>query len=112
MGTTLSGGQRQRVLLARALYKKPKILLLDEATSHLDLHRERLVNAAIQALSITRVIIAHRPESIGSAERVVTLVDGRISMSSTPLSLQRRLASASPAPMVTLARAPAFMRMQ
>ena len=41
MGTVLSGGQKQQVLLARALYKKPKIFFLDEATSHLDVARER-----------------------------------------------------------------------
>jgi len=78
MGTVLSGGQKQRVLLARALYKRPKILLLDEATSHLDLVREQAVNVAIQSLRISRVIVAHRPETIASAERVVTIDAGRI----------------------------------
>ena len=53
MGTVLSGGQKQRVMLARALYKKPRILFLDEATSHLDVHCEQRVNAAIRALRIT-----------------------------------------------------------
>lgn len=78
MGTVLSGGQKQRVLLARALYKRPRILFLDEATSHLDLGKEYEVNAAIKALDITRIIIAHRPETIASASRVVVLTGGKI----------------------------------
>ncbi|HSM22647.1 MAG TPA: peptidase domain-containing ABC transporter, partial [Rubrivivax sp.] len=78
MGTALSGGQKQRILLARALYKRPKILLLDEATSSLDLDRERTVNAAVKQLALTRVIVAHRPETIASAGRVIALQDGRV----------------------------------
>lgn len=78
MGSVLSGGQKQRILLARALYKKPKILFLDEATSHLDIAKEREVNVAIRTMRITRVIIAHRPETILSADRVVTLYGGKI----------------------------------
>jgi ATP-binding cassette subfamily B protein RaxB len=70
MGTTLSGGQKQRVLLARALYKEPRIIFMDEATSHLDVALEQAVNQAIKHLSVTRVIIAHRPETIKSADRV------------------------------------------
>jgi ATP-binding cassette subfamily B protein RaxB len=71
MGSSLSGGQKQRLLLARALYKDPKILVLDEATSHLDTHCEMLVNRAIKELDVTRIIIAHRPETIAIADRVV-----------------------------------------
>jgi ATP-binding cassette subfamily B protein RaxB len=78
MGTVLSGGQKQRVLLARALYKRPRILLLDEATSHLDIDREQQVNSAIKALKITRMIIAHRPETIVSADRVIVIIGGKI----------------------------------
>lgn len=73
MGTTISGGQKQRILLARALYKNPRVLFLDEATSHLDVDRERIVNRSINDLSITRIFIAHRPETIKMAERVITL---------------------------------------
>ncbi|WP_153077176.1 peptidase domain-containing ABC transporter [Paraburkholderia bonniea] len=78
MGTVLSGGQKQRILLARALYKRPKILVLDEATSHLDLQREQQVNTAISALPMTRIIIAHRPETIASASRIIMLNHGRV----------------------------------
>jgi ATP-binding cassette, subfamily B, bacterial CvaB/MchF/RaxB len=78
MGTVLSGGQKQRVLLARALYKRPKILFLDEATSHLDVEKEREVNAAIKALNVTRIIVAHRPETIAAASRIIELRDGKI----------------------------------
>jgi ATP-binding cassette subfamily B protein RaxB len=78
MGTVLSGGQKQRILLARALYKKPRLLLLDEATSSLDVAKERQVNEAIKKLSITRIIIAHRPETIASADRVIRLHHGRV----------------------------------
>ena len=79
MGTSLSGGQKQRLLLARALYKRPLFLFLDEATSALDVDRERLVNQAVKQLNITRVIVAHRPETIASAGRVIVLSEGRIS---------------------------------
>ena len=78
MGTTLSGGQKQRVILARALYRRPRILFLDEATSHLDVERERLVNEAVKRLRLTKVIIAHRPETIASADRVLVMHGGRI----------------------------------
>ncbi|MGI0133531.1 MAG: peptidase domain-containing ABC transporter [Candidatus Micrarchaeaceae archaeon] len=73
MGSVFSGGQQQRVLLARALYRKPKVLFLDEATSHLDLGRETEINRAIMDLKITRIIVAHRPETLRYADRILTL---------------------------------------
>jgi ATP-binding cassette, subfamily B, bacterial CvaB/MchF/RaxB len=78
MGAALSGGQKQRILLARALYKEPRILFLDEATSALDVQKERAVNEAIRSLKLTRIIIAHRPETIASAERVIVLQGGKV----------------------------------
>lgn len=73
MGSALSGGQKQRILLARALYRQPRILFMDEATSHLDTKIESFVSKAIKQLNITRVVIAHRPETIASVDRVIEL---------------------------------------
>jgi len=87
MGTALSGGQKQRILLARALYKRPRILFLDEATSHLDIARETMVNNAIKNLAITRIIVAHRPETIASADRVIVLDNGKVARDITPGSI-------------------------
>jgi ATP-binding cassette, subfamily B, bacterial CvaB/MchF/RaxB len=73
MGSSLSGGQLQRVVLARALYRNPRILFLDEATSHLDEESERAINDAIRQLTITRVIIAHRRSTLEMADRIVPI---------------------------------------
>jgi len=78
IGSGLSGGQKQRILLARALYKNPKILVLDEATSHLDIGNEQLVNAAIKQFALTRILVAHRPETIAMAQRVIVLAQGKV----------------------------------
>jgi ATP-binding cassette subfamily B protein RaxB len=64
------------VLIARALYRRPRILILDEGTSHLDLENERAVNAALSELAITRLVVAHRPETLRAAGRVVSLQQG------------------------------------
>lgn len=78
MGTALSGGQRQRLLLARALYRQPSLLFLDEATSHLDVEKEKQVNATLRSMDLTCIIIAHRPETIASADRVIRLSAGQV----------------------------------
>ena len=96
MGSSLSGGQKQRVLLARALYREPKILFLDEATSHLDTHRENCINDAVNRLSMTRIIDAHRASTIATAGRVVELKSGRVMSDS----------SSSPTPKPHLHRVP------
>ena len=76
MGSNLSGGQIQRLLLARALYQSPCVLFLDEATSHLDKDNETKISEQIQHLPITRIMIAHRQETIIMAEQVYILKDG------------------------------------
>jgi len=78
MGSTLSGGQRQRLLLARALYKKPSLLFLDEATSHLDAATESAINKNLRKLSMTKIMIAHRQETIASADIVLALINGEL----------------------------------
>ena len=78
MGSSVSGGQKQRILLARALYKKPKILFLDEATSHLDVTNEKQINQNLSRLKITKIVIAHRPETIESADVVLSLHQGKL----------------------------------
>ncbi|HSC62803.1 MAG TPA: ATP-binding cassette domain-containing protein, partial [Caldimonas sp.] len=69
----ISGGQKQRLFIARALYHAPRVLFLDEATSHLDAASEALVTRAVEAMEMTRVLVAHRKETIAIADRVVAL---------------------------------------
>ncbi|AXT38952.1 peptidase domain-containing ABC transporter [Alteromonas sp. BL110] len=78
MGSSLSGGQKQRLLLARALYQEPDILFLDEASSHLDMANEAQINHHLKSLNMTRIIVAHRPQSIAMADKVYRLEDGTL----------------------------------
>jgi len=72
-GSNLSGGQQQRLLLARALYRKPRILFLDEATSHLDIDTERRVLDNLADSGITIISVAHRPDVLARADRIIEL---------------------------------------
>lgn len=78
LGAALSGGQRRRILLARAHYKQPRIRFLEVATNGRDIQKARAVSHAIRSLNLTRIRIAHRPETIASAGRVIVLQGGRI----------------------------------
>ena len=77
MGSQLSGGERQRLLLARALYRAPRLLLLDEFTSHLDAPAEARIHARLARLGMTRIVVAHRRESLRYADRELRLARPR-----------------------------------
>jgi ATP-binding cassette subfamily B protein RaxB len=74
----LSGGQRQRLLIARAVLQRPRLILLDEATSSLEIEVEAQILGALAASGATTILVAHRPEVWGLADRIYTLQDGKL----------------------------------
>lgn len=91
-GGGLSGGQKQRILLARALYKQPGFLLLDEATSHLDVESEIIISQTLRQSGIPVLLVAHRPETLASADRILIMDKGTIfqEIAGTPPSLAHK----------------------
>lgn len=77
-GGTLSGGQRQRLMIARALARRPRILILDEATSALDNRTQQIVTENLEAMGITRIVVAHRLSTVRHADRIYVMEAGRI----------------------------------
>ncbi|NQU76406.1 MAG: ATP-binding cassette domain-containing protein [Planctomycetes bacterium] len=79
-GTTLSGGQRQRIAIARAILRDPTILIFDEAMSQIDSESEAKIHQAIEKFMAgrTTLLIAHRFNTVLSADRLVVMNDGQI----------------------------------
>ncbi len=73
MGSTLSGGQRQRVMIARAIYRRPKVLLLDEGTAHLNDALQRKVLKNLASLGLTIIAVTHDLRVVECADRCVRL---------------------------------------
>jgi ATP-binding cassette, subfamily B, bacterial len=98
-GTSLSGGQRQRISLARALVRRPRLLVLDDATSAVDPEVEARILAGLRDgdSDTTLVVVAYRKATIGLADEVLHLADGRIVDRGTHAEL--------------LARSPAYARL-
>ncbi|HBN1812811.1 TPA: ATP-binding cassette domain-containing protein, partial [Escherichia coli] len=74
----LSAGQKQKILLARALFRNPKLLVLDEATSNLDAQSEYEINQLILSLDCTKIIVSHKDEAMSIADKIIDIDNGEI----------------------------------
>ncbi len=74
LGSSLSGGQKQRVLLARALYRQPRLLILDETLDQVDIEQEGLIREAVEARVSTLVMVSHRGSISNSSEKSISTI--------------------------------------
>ena len=90
-GQGLSGGQQQRIALARVFLKAAPLIILDEATAHLDQASETLIQDSLVQLhgQHTIVLIAHRLNTIQSADCIAFLEQGRVLASGTHAELMQ-----------------------
>ena len=84
---TISGGQQQRILIARAICGNPRILIFDEATSALDNMTQAAVSSSLDAMNVTRIVVAHRLSTIKNCDRILVLNEGRVVQEGTYQSL-------------------------
>jgi ABC-type multidrug transport system fused ATPase/permease subunit len=91
-GQRLSGGEAQRLAIARAFLKDAPLLVMDEPTSSLDPESERLVRDALDRLAQgrTSLIVAHRLNTVRTADRIVVLHEGRVAETGTHAGLLER----------------------
>jgi ATP-binding cassette, subfamily C, bacterial CydD len=91
-GQRLSGGEAQRLAIARAFLKDAALLVMDEPTSSLDPESERLVRDAMDRLARgrTSLIVAHRLNTVSTADRIVVLHEGQVAETGTHAELLER----------------------
>jgi ABC-type multidrug transport system fused ATPase/permease subunit len=77
-GSHLSDGQRQRIAIARAVIRKPELLVLDESTSGVDSKTEERIFEKLSEVCPTLIIISHRLSTIGKADEIIVMEEGRI----------------------------------
>ncbi len=84
-GASLSGGEKQRISIARCILKDAPIIILDEATANVDADNESYIQQAISELcrGKTLLVIAHRLNTIRSADKILVIAEGRVAQSGT-----------------------------
>ena len=84
-GDSMSLGEKQLMAFIRAVLRKPDLLILDEATANIDTVTEKLLEEILQKLpaSTTKVIIAHRLNTIENADEIFFVNSGEVTPAGT-----------------------------